>query len=119
MCECTFPNVGLFDINGCDAVSDECERMVKLFKKFKPNDGLLDDCCCCSCGGGGGSNGEEGRLDPDEFIGGVELLDLDDNVLRFDGAASLPIIFDELSGISNFYDPSLKEKKGNVESRFC
>ena len=79
---------GLFDINGCDAVSDECERMVKLFKKFKPNDGLLDDCCCCSCGGGGGSNGEEGRLDPDEFIGGVELLDLDDNVLRFDGAAS-------------------------------
>ena len=82
-----------------------------LFKKFKPNDGLLDDCCCCGCGGGGGSNGEEGRLDPDEFIGGVELLDLDDNVLRFDGAASLPIIFDELSGISNFYDPSLKKKK--------
>ena len=84
--------------------------MVKLFKKFKPKDGLLDvccDCCCCCCCCEGGSNGDDGRLDPDEFIGGVELLDLDDNVLRLDGAASLPIMLDELSGICDFYDPSL------------
>lgn len=95
--------MGLFDINGCDdddddapGASDEalCERIPKLLKKFNPNDGLLVGCCCCDRVGG--SSGDDGRLEPGEFKGGVELADF---VLAGGCTESLDIVFDEPSGI--------------------
>lgn len=66
----------------------------KLLKKFNPNDGLLVGCCCCDRVGG--SSGDDGRLEPGEFKGGVELADF---VLAGGCTESLDIVFDEPSGI--------------------
>lgn len=101
-----FPNVGLFDIKGCDndddgaagtSVDELCERIPKLLKKFNPNDGLLVGCCWVRVGG---SSGDDGRLEPGEFKGGVEFVDL---VLVGGCTESLDIVFDEPSGMFFLY----------------
>jgi hypothetical protein len=112
-----FPNVGLLDINGCVDADDDAatppdgaptpapdvvaasedalwERMVKFDKKFNPKDGLLVGCWCCDRAGG--SSGEDGRLEPGEFKGGVEVVDF---VLAGGSTESLGIAFEEPSGM--------------------